>query len=56
MHMVTVLRNLVPFPRSEFELRIRPVSDGYVHYIRNDIEAFEWYMDAVLYCNHWPHE
>ena len=55
-HIVSVLRNLIPFPREEFELRIRPVSNTYVHFLVRDEEAFQRYIEAVLYCNHWPPE
>ena len=55
-HILTVVRNEIPFPREEFELRIRPVSNAYVHFLANDEEAFQRYIEAVLYCNHWPPE
>ena len=55
-HISTVMRNSIPFPREEFELRIRPFSNGYARYMAHDEEAFQRYLEAVLYCNHWPPE
>ena len=53
---MTVLRRPIPLPRSNFELRVRPVSNAYVHFLRNDLEVFNRYMEAILYCNLWPPE
>ena len=49
-------RNLVPFPREEFELKIRPFSNDYVHFMVRDEVAFDRYLEAALYCDHWPPE
>ena len=49
-HVLSMKRNSIPFPREEFELKLRPFSNFM------DAVAFEKYLQAGLHCDYWPPE